>query len=75
MISKEQFLEWKEQPVTKEIYKELEKLKQDLLISFSEGITLGHRADITHALTHEMIGQIRGINQLLNASYNEDKNK
>jgi len=73
MISKESFEEWRTHPVTIEIYDEIKKAKQTLQHNISEGLTIGHRADITHGLTNKAIGQIEGLNQLLNITYEDEE--
>ena len=73
MINAEQFAEWKEHPVTKEIYLEIKKAKQNLEQQLSNGQTVGHAADVTHGLTSKVIGQIRGLDQLLNISYVDEE--
>ena len=73
MITKEQFEEWKTHPVTIEIYEEVEKAKRVLQETFSDGFTLGQRADVTHGLTNKLVGQIEGLNQLLNITYEDEK--
>lgn len=72
MITAEQFAEWKEQPVTKEIFEALTDVKKSLVEKMAEGQTLGQSADVTHGLTSKMVGQIEGLNQLLNISYEQD---
>ena len=69
MISKEEFDEWKENPTTKKIFNEIKELKDYLMLELSNGSTLGQSADITHGLTSEMVGNIKGLNQLLNIEY------
>jgi uncharacterized phage-associated protein len=69
MTTAEQFAEWKEHPVTKEIYQGIKKTKQELVNRIAEGQTLGHASDVTHGLTNRMVGHIEGLNQLLNISY------
>jgi len=68
-LTKEAFDEWKEHPVTKEIFTSLEKVKQDLLTNIATGATLGHTSDVTHGLTNRMIGHVEGINQLLEIDF------
>ena len=76
MITKEQFEEWKTHPVTIEIYEEIKKAKEVLLNNMSDGLTLGQKADVTHGLTNKLVGQVEGLNQLLNITYeDEDKEK
>ena len=72
MITKEQFIEWKTHPVTIEVYEEVERAKKDLQDQLMEGVTIGQRADVTHGLTSRMIGQIEGLNQLLNLTYEDE---
>ena len=73
MITKEQFLEWKTHPVTIEVYKEVERAKQDLVLSLSEGFTIRQTAEDTHGTTNKAIGQIEGLNQLLNLTYEDEE--
>ncbi len=69
MITPEQFAEWKEHPVTKEIFALLKETKQGLLYKLENGNTLAQHADVTHGMTHRVVGHIEGINQLLNISF------
>ena len=71
MITKEQFEEWKTHPVTIEIYNEVKRAKQSLQDTLSEGLTISLQADITQGLTNKLVGQIEGLNQLLNITYEE----
>ena len=73
MITKEMFLEWKQHPVTKEVFEEVEKAKQNLLRNFSLGLTIGSSADTTHGLTNKLYGQIEGLDQLLNITYEDEE--
>lgn len=73
MITKEMFLEWKAHPVTREVFEEVEKAKQVLLDNFSKGLTIGQSADITHGLTNKLHGQIEGLDQLLNITYEDEE--
>ena len=72
MITAEQFAEWKEQPVTKEIFGELQLVKEDLRGRLASGQTVHSRADETHGMTNKLVGQIEGLNQLLNISYAQE---
>ena len=73
MITKEQFSEWKIHPVTIEVYKEVDRAKQDLIFMLSEGATIGVTAEDTHGLTNKIVGQIDGLNQLLNLTYEDNE--
>lgn len=72
MITKEQFVEWKTHPVTVEVYEEVELAKKGLLEQLMQGVSIGQRADVTHGLTNKVIGQIEGLNQLLNLTYEDE---
>lgn len=70
-LSKEAFDEWKEHPVTIEIFKEIEQTISDLSESIMAGETLSFSAEDTHGKTHRTVGQIEGLRQLINISYEE----
>ena len=72
MITKEQFQEWKNHPVTKELFVELKKARQSLIEQLANGGTIGDTFDSTHGLTSKTVGQIDGLNQLLNISFEGD---
>jgi hypothetical protein len=69
MISAEQFAEWKEHPVTKEIFKDLKGIRDSIKDQLANGNTIGGDAEATHGLTHRAVGQLDGINQLLGIHY------
>lgn len=71
MLTPEQFAEWKTHPVTIEIFSKLKESKQDLESKLSEGRTLNDKAEITHGLTNKIVGQIEGLNQLLNITFED----
>jgi len=73
MITAEQFAEWKEQPVTKEIFGLLKEVRADLTERLVNGHTLGQNADVTHGLTSKLVGHLEGLNQLLNISYEQEE--
>ena len=70
-ISKEAFDEWKEHPVTKEIFTEIKQTIEALKTNLSEGLTISFSAEETHGKTSHLVGQIEGLNQLLNISFEE----
>jgi hypothetical protein len=72
-LTKEMFNEWKAHPVTQAVFEEIQKAKDSLKDSMCEGVTIGDTAEKTHGLTNKMLGQIEGLNQLLNISYEEDE--
>ena len=72
MITSEQFKEWKNHPVTKELFIELKKSRQSIIEQLANGGTIGADFDSTHGLTSRAVGQIDGLNQLLNISFEGD---
>lgn len=72
MITKAAFAEWKSNPTTESIFKEIEKTKQALIDNLAEGQTLCDSADATHGSTARIIGSISGLNQILNISYEDE---
>ncbi len=73
MITSEQFQEWKIHLVTKEIFAELNKVKAELIDQLSIGNTIGQNADYTHGMTNRTVGQIDGLNQILNISFSDSE--
>ena len=73
MITSEQFQEWKTHPVTQEIFAELNKVKSELIEQLSIGNTIGQNADYTHGMTNRTVGQIDGLNQILNISFSDSE--
>ena len=71
MITSEQFQEWKTHPVTKEIFAELNKVRDSIIEQLAYGNTIGPDAQATHGFTNRAIGQIDGLNQLLNISFSD----
>ena len=72
MITNEQFQEWKTHPITKEIFAELTKVRASIIDQLSYGNTIGPDAQATHGFTNRAIGQIDGLNQILNISFAEN---
>ena len=72
MISAEQFQEWKNHPVTKELFIELKKTKQSIIDQLANGNSIGADAQATHGFTSRAVGQIDGLNQILNISFEGD---
>lgn len=72
MISAEQFQEWKNHPVTKEIFAELIRVRQSIIDQLANGNTIDIDAQATHGFTSRAVGQIAGLNQLLNISFEDD---
>lgn len=73
MLTKEQFAEWREHPVTKEVFAKIRELKQESIEKLVAGQTLANAADVTHGLTSRLIGEISGLNQLLELEFEDEK--
>ena len=69
MITSEQFQEWKSHPVTIEIFAELTKVRDSIIEQLAYGNTIGPDAQATHGFTNRAIGQLDGLNQLLNIRF------
>ena len=72
MVTSEQFQEWKNHPVTKEIFSELKKIRQSITEQLANGNSIGSDAQATHGFTNRAVGQLDGLNQLLNISFDGD---
>ncbi len=72
-ITKEQFEEWKSHPVTIEVYKEIRLIKEALERDLGLGVTISDNADITQGMTNRIVGQVAGLNQLLNLEYEDEE--
>jgi len=73
MVTKEQFNEWKTHPVTTEVYEEIEKAKKSLVNQLALGATIRPTAEETYGLTIQVVNQIRGLEQLLNLTYEDEE--
>jgi len=69
MITAEYFQESNTHPVTKELFTELKRTKQDIIDQLVNGNSIGPDAQATHGFTNRAVGQIDGLNQLLNISF------
>lgn len=65
-MDKEQFEEWRANPGTVEVFEEVNKLREALKESLANGATLGSEVQ-----TARVVGNIEGLNQLLNIKYEE----
>lgn len=63
-MRKEQFEEWSAHPSTIEIFDELAGVRDDLKETLAYGATIGSKVQ-----TARVVGQIEGLNQLLNIRY------
>ena len=72
-MNREQFAEWQSNPTTIEIFEKLEGVRADLEKGLASGQTLCTTADETHGSTARMIGNIEGLNQLLDISFEDDE--
>ncbi|MDY6893831.1 MAG: hypothetical protein SVO01_00210 [Thermotogota bacterium] len=72
-ITKKQFAEWKTHPVTIEVYKEINQAVKTLKDNLSDGSTINYNAEATHGMTNRIVGQIEGLNQIINLSYEDEE--
>lgn len=66
-ITKEEFLNWKENKVTQMVMQELQQVKEDLKEILGNGGSLGKDSPATEYF----VGRIQGINEVLNIDYEE----
>jgi len=72
MITGEQFTEWKDHPVTREVYKAIKEAKEDLGGQLGQGVFLSLDSVDASALNHaKIVGQVHGLNQLLELDFDE----
>lgn len=72
-ISKEEFSLWKIHPVTIALFKELRETRAQLEDALSSGETLTGTAGDTAERTARMVGNIEGINMLLETYFEDDE--
>jgi len=72
MLTSEQFQEWKTNAVTTEILTELRKVRKVMESKLSNGNTIGKNAYETHGMTNRIVGNIEGLDQILNISFEGD---
>lgn len=63
-MNQEQFSEWRNQEHTKEVFKEIAEVRDQLKDQLANGATLGSEVE-----TARVVGSIEGLNQLLNISF------
>gem|GEM_PF-2273082 len=73
MMNKEQFDEWKSLSATILIFKQIEALKEVLTVDLASGATIGLTADQIAINTARIVGNIEGLNQILNISFLEER--
>lgn len=69
----EQFTEWKEHPITKEIFVALKETRDMDVESLVRGGTLSTDPGETAQLTARIVGKIQGLNQILEISFEDDE--
>ena len=73
MITKEALEGWKADPTTSEIFQEVVKLINGLTAALASGQTLSGDPGKTLLDTSKMVGNIEGLNQILNISHDGEK--
>lgn len=72
-IKKEDFALWKMHPITKEILRECRETRAALRQALSNGETLTGEAGATAEKTARMIGNIEGIEMLLELKFEDEE--
>lgn len=72
LINKEQLGEWKNQQITQEIFQEIKTMISRLKDALADGQTVSDSPGHTALSTARMVGEIAGLSQLLNISYEEE---
>jgi len=72
MLTSEQFQEWKTNAVTIELLTELRKVRKVMESKLINGNTIGQNAYETHGMTNRVVGNIEGLDQILNISFDGD---
>ena len=68
------FLEWKSHPVTIEVYHKVKETREALKEDLCRGIAITNDgAERTHGMVNRIIGQIAGLDQLLNLEYEDEE--
>lgn len=70
-ISKDEFVEWKNHPVTKEIFLRLESYKSDIKDMISSAEILD--SDNMEKQLSRFVGQIEAIDQVLEVRYDDEE--
>jgi hypothetical protein len=71
MITAEQFAEWKANPVTKEVFSALNKIKTEIKDQAVDERVFNFNGEELRGYICRIVGQLEGINQLLNISFND----
>lgn len=72
-LNKENYGLWKRHPITRVLFKELRETRSNLRDLISSGETLTGEAGATAERTARMIGQIEGINLLLEVKFEDEE--
>lgn len=65
-ITKEQWGHWKHHPITRETFRQLRKLRSEIVTHIANGGTLAGDSMKTAELTARAVGKLEGIDLLLN---------
>ena len=74
-MNKEQFYEWRANPMTIEIFEAIEQARRVDEESLLNGNTLCVDPGETAQLTARIVGKIQGLNQLINISYEDEEDE
>lgn len=68
-ITREQFADWKDSPTTMAVMEQIEARKKELSMVICDGHSISDTADETAIRTARLVGNIEGLNQLLNIEF------
>ena len=71
-MNKETFIEWRNSPTTMEIFDKIKEYRDTLTKCLSTGQTLCSTSGETHGSTARVVGNIEGLNQLLEINYKDE---
>ena len=61
--------EWKSSPVTKWVVSQVEETREDLSVRLEGGDTLSNEPGLTAQLTARLVGEIAGLDWIINQEY------
>lgn len=76
ILTEEEVLEWKTHQVTKEWFKYLKRLREDVKEAWSNGVFTGESSEATAQLNAKALGKIQMLSDLIESDFltEEEKN-
>lgn len=69
ILTEEEVLEWKAHQVTKEWFKYLRRLREDIKEAWSNGVFTGESSEATAQLNASALGKIQMLSDLLDSDF------